>query len=289
LNLLVFQEQFPDEKACEAYLIQKRWPEGYVCERCGSKESWYLPGRRAFECQYCSAQKTITADTLFHRSRTPLKEWFLAIYLVTESKKGISGLELQKHLGHRDERRAYHMKGLIQKAMAARDSQYKLNGYVEIDEAFFGGAHAGKRGRGSENKTTVLVGVSVDNNDRPQYVKFETLPDLKGHTLERKVKEMVLKESFIVTDGYKGYSALNSNYEHLACTMNIPKLNQDYLPWVHILISNAKRFLLGTHHSVKHLSAYLAEFAWRFNRRFCNLFDRMLVSAIDYKPLYNLS
>jgi DNA-directed RNA polymerase subunit RPC12/RpoP len=98
MNLLEFQEQFPDEAACERHLIAKRWPEGYVCQQCGSKESWYIPARRAFECPYCGAQKTITADAMFHRSRTPLKEWFLAIYLVTESKKGVSGLALQRHL-----------------------------------------------------------------------------------------------------------------------------------------------------------------------------------------------
>lgn len=288
MNLLEFQEQFSSEADCERHLVERRWPEGYVCESCGSKEAWYITARRAFECKHCRAQKTITSDTMFHRSRTPLREWFLAIYLVTESKKGISGLELQRHLGHGDERRAYRLKERIQQAMQARDNRYTLAGYVEIDEAFFGGAHPGKRGRGSENKTAVLVGVSVDEEDRPRYVKFEILPDFKGETLEKTVGGMVDKGSFVVTDGYAGYNGLQEDYEHLPCTMERPELNQEYLPWVHIVISNAKRFILGTHHAVKRLPAYLAEFAWRFNRRFCNLFDRMIVSAIQYKPAYLL-
>jgi transposase-like protein len=87
-----------------------RWPEGYVCELCGSKETWYMSSRRSFRCQHCNNQRSITADTLFHASHKSLLEWFLARYLVTESKKGISAVELAHHLGMRDSRRAARMK-----------------------------------------------------------------------------------------------------------------------------------------------------------------------------------
>jgi len=207
---------------------------------------------------------------------------------MTESKKGISGLELARHLGMKDERRAYRLQARIREAMAHREEQYGLEGYVEIDEAFFGGVHpGGKRGRGAEGKTQVLVAVSVNEKDRPDYVKFRVIPDAKGKTLKETVSQTVAEGSFVVTDGYRGYNGLKeTGYDHLPCKITQPEENQTYLPWVHILISNAKRFILGTHHSVKNIPAYLNEFSWRFNRRFCNLFERVLVSAISYQPQY---
>ena len=287
MNLLAFQEKFPDELACEQFLIAKRWPEGYICELCDSRAYWYVQKLRRFECKGCHHQKSITADTMFHRTRTPLREWFLAIYLMSESKKGISGLELAHHLGMKDERRAYRLQARIREAMSHREEQYVLEGYVELDDAFFGGVRRdGKRGRGAEGKTKVLVAVSVDENDRPQYAKFMVVGDLKQPTLEEKIRQYVEKKTFVVTDGYRGYNILDDHYDHLAVTMDDPGDNQSYLPWVHILISNAKRFVSGTHHAVKNTQAYLNEFAWRFNRRFCNLFERLIVSALHYQPDY---
>src|SRR5436190_5730157 len=98
LNLLEFQSKFPDEASCELHLIASRWPEGFVCSGCRSKECWYFGKRRTFQCKQCKRQESITANTMFHRSRTPLREWFLAIYLICESKKGVSGLALARHL-----------------------------------------------------------------------------------------------------------------------------------------------------------------------------------------------
>jgi len=92
MNLLEFQEKFSTEEDCEQYLIEKRWPDGYVCESCGCVEAWYWEHTRCFECKACRMQRSITSGTMFHRTRTPLREWFLAIYLMTESKKGISRL-----------------------------------------------------------------------------------------------------------------------------------------------------------------------------------------------------
>lgn len=288
VNLLEFQEIFVSEEDCEQFLMKQRWPEGYVCEQCACVESWYWSHKRSFECKGCRAQKSLTGGTMFHRSRTPLKEWFLAIYLMTESKKGISGLELARHLGMKDERRAYRLQARIREAMAHREEQYELEGYIELDEAFFGGARpGGKRGRGAEGKTQVLVAVSVNENDKPEYVKFQVIPNARSETMEKAILKSVDSGSFIVTDGHPSYNGLQEKgYEHLPCKLKDPEDNQTYLPWVHILISNAKRFILGTHHSVKNVSAYLNEFSWRFNRRFHNLFERMIISSISYQPQY---
>jgi transposase-like protein len=288
LNLLEFQSKFIDELACEQHLIQMRWPEGFVCGKCKSKNAWYIQSRRTFQCKHCDHQESITANTMFHRSRTPLKEWFLAIYLICESKKGVSGLALARHLGMKDERRAYTLKNHIQKAMAERNQGYLLEGFVEVDEAFFGGKTRGQ-GTGTTGKTSVLVAVSVNEQDRPNFVRFKVIDNLQGKTIETAAQTMLAATCQVVTDGHASHSHFSGIFqEHIACTQDKPEQSKEYLPWVHILISNAKRFILGTHHSVQYLQNYLEEFAWRFNRRFGNLFNRMIISALNYKPVYSL-
>ncbi len=279
LNLLEFQERFPDEDACEAYIIQARWPDGYVCEACGSKEAWYLNGRRSFECRHCTNQRSITADTMFHASHTPLREWFLAIYLMTESKKGISALELARHLGMSDTRRASRLKKRIQEAMTARNERYLLNGFVEMDEAVF-----------VEDGENVNVMVAVSREEKtgnPKYVRFRVVENMKAATLESAATSCIDPSSDIATDAHPSHNSLGEVFnEHISCRQDTPSDAAEYLPWVHVLISNAKRFINGTHHAVNHLQGYLEEFSWRFNRRFCNLFHRMIVASVSYKPAY---
>lgn len=280
MNLLEFQTLFPDETACEQYLLQRLWPQGFQSPHCGGQGGWYLKARRSFECQHCHRQESVTAQTLFHRSRSPLREWFLAIYLICESKKGISVLELAHHLGMKDERRAERMKKRIQAAMGERNDRYLLQDFVEFDEAFF--VEAGE-------SVPVAVCVSVNEQDRPEYVRFQVLDNLKGGTVEAAAKKCVAPEAVVVTDGHPSHNGFKAHFqEHIACVQRVPALCREYLPWVHILISNAKRFIGGTHHAVNHLQGFLDEFAWRFNRRFCDLFDRMILSSLTYKPGYLL-
>jgi transposase-like protein len=129
--------------------------------------------------------------------------------------------------------------------------------------------------------------VALSEEDRPTDVKFKVVESLDKNTIEKTLTESIKPNSMVVTDGYKGFSGLSKiGFEHVPFTMQTPKDNQAYLPWVHILISNAKRFILGTHHSVKYLQSYLDEFSWRFNRRFCNLFERLLNTGLSRKPAY---
>jgi hypothetical protein len=240
-----------------------------------------MSARRYFQCRHCNNQRSITADTLFHSSHTPLLEWFLAIYLVTESKKGVSALELAHHLGMRDSRRAARMKKRIQKAMTIRNERYLLQGFVELDEAVFI--------ENGEN-TNVLVAVSLEEKTgRPKYVRFQVVENMKATTLESAAVSVIDASSDIATDAHPSHNNLGEHFnEHISCKQEKPSDAAQYLPWVHVLISNAKRFINGTHHAVNHLQGYLEEFSWRFNRRFCDLFNRMLVTSIDYKPVYRL-
>jgi len=291
MNLIEFQQRFSSEEDCIEYLIQQRWPEGYRCTRCGHGESGYHPARRHFQCKACKYQQTITAGTMFHRTRTPLLEWFWSIYWMSNSKKGISVLELQRLLGAKDYERVHRIKRRIQEAMDNRESLYQLDGFVEVDEAFFGGARSGKPGRGAENKAIVLVSVSVLDTDKPGYAKMKVIENASAKSIQETIQEQVKPGTTIASDQWPSYYKLTEKgYEHIACPIQKPQDNQTFLPWVNILISNAKRFILGTHHSVKleNLQNYLSEFCFRFNRRLFNngLFQRTLFAGLCYQPPY---
>lgn len=285
MDLLAFTEKFPTEKACIDHIISLRYPDGFICDHCGHHGGWYLNARRAFQCKSCNRQRSITADTVFHGSKVPLREWFLMMHLLSTSKKGMSALALQRQLPKHDENTIRLMLKKLHAVMHERNGMYKLAGEIEIDDAFFGGClPGGKRGKGSENKKKVLVMVSVDEvRDCPLYVQMQVVDGLKKETLEAEIEAHVEKGSTAITDGYSGYSGLEAaGYEHADFVGLKGQDNQAYMPWVNIMISNAKRFISGTHHSVGYLQRYLDGFCWRFNRRFMNLFDRLLHASLQH-------
>ncbi len=293
MNLLEFQEQFTTEEECIAYLVEKRWPDGYVCEGCGSKEASYHTGHRRFQCKYCKRQKSITADTMFHRSQTPLKEWFLAIYLMSQSKKGISSLELQQHLGAKDERRMAHIQSLIRQAMGSRESHYQLTGFVHADDTLFGGKSNRSEGKsGLENKVRVQVNLSIDKEtDEPKYLKMKVVPDGTQESALKAFKSSVVAGSYVWSDGGTNYQDLcEEGYKHVGFVIHERSDCETHFKWLNTVISNAKRFVLGTHHSVspEKLQEYLDEFCYRFNRR-CfgsQIFPRALAIALLFLPAY---
>ena len=132
-----------------------RWPNGFVCPHCEHGEAWYFKTRKILECKNCRTETSVTAGTIFHKTRTPLLKWYWLIYRMATDKVGTSVAEMQRLLEIKDYKTAWLMGHKIRKAMADRDSRYTLAGLVEMDESFFGpGGHI--RGRGSENKSTVL-------------------------------------------------------------------------------------------------------------------------------------
>lgn len=286
LSLLTFQKKFDTITKCETYLFKQRWSTGYICPVCGNKEYYYIKTRKQYECSKCKHQTSITAGTVMHGTRTSLKKWFWTIYLSSTDKGGISALNLKKKIGV-SYPTAWLMLHKIREAMKARDAQYQLAGLIEVDEAYFGGKDEnGKRGRGT-NKTKVLIQVSTTEEGKPEFAKLTIIPDVKGETVLKTIKENVKEESTIKTDGYRSYNDLSSkNYNHETV---------DYImKWVHIVISNAKTFVLGTYHGAckEHLQMYLDEFSYRFNRRFWEgqLFNRLLGACagsetITYKKL----
>jgi transposase-like protein len=281
MGLLEFQERFPEERECYDYLAKVRFPKGFFCPRCGSSTAGKVATRGLWQCKTCRAQVSITAGTMFHRTRTPLRQWFWAIFLVAKDKRGHSALQLSKELNI-PYARAWLMIHKIRSAMAHRDLQYKLDGIVEMDETYFGSPDRGKRGR-STRRTKAIVAVGVTGDNKPRFAKIATVRRLDSRTVKAFARPNIAKGSMIRTDGlniYRGLAKIGFSHQP---TVNPGKADGDLLHWTHVIISNAKAFILGTFHGLgkKHLQDYLNEFCYRFNRRYrdAELFDRLLLAC----------
>lgn len=263
-----FCEVFPTEEACRKKLFQMRWPEGYVCPKCGGKEYGYHEGKNAYQCKdkYCRHQGSLTAGTIMERTHLPIKIWFWAIFLMAADKRGTSATYLSRTLKIRY-KSAWLLLQKLRSAMGNRDVQYLLNGIVEFDDTYFGGpTKGGKRGRGT-SKTKVLVAFSKDAMGKPQHLKMRVVPNLKGKTVGNFAQDTIAEKTIIETDAYRSYrKPLSEKYNH---KWDVYESNAEMLAWLHTIVSNAKAFVQGTFHGLDrlHLQRYLDEFCWRFNRR----------------------
>jgi transposase-like protein len=224
---------------------------------------------------------------MFHRTRTPLQQWFWAVFLISRDKRGHSALQLSKELSI-PYPRAWLMMHKILAAMAHRDATYRLDGIVEMDEAYFGAPDPGKRGR-STGRAKALVAVGLTPDGRPRFARIQTIRRLDARSVEAFAAAAITSGSTIRTDGLSAYNGLKARgYTHEP-TVAPGKTKEDVLHWAHIVISNAKAFITGTFHGLgdRHLQQYLAEFCYRFNRRHreAELFDRLLFACATAVPL----
>ena len=293
LTVHQFRVLYGDEAKCVAQLSRMHWPEGFRCLRCGGASRGYMVARRLHECAACGYQASVTAGTIFHKTRTPLTSWFWAIYRMSSDKKGISAVQLAKEIGV-SYPTAWLMQHKIRKAMADRDRGYTLSGLIEADEGYVGGEEHGEaqKGRGAKSKQVVAVAVervSEGRNGRPPipgFAALAVLPDAGADSLNGFLTGRIRPGSHVLTDGWSGYWKVSQQgLEHTAVKVGRePGAASRLFPWVHITLSNLKRFLLGTHHQVanKHLSRYVAEFNYRLNPRTMeqDLLTRLLRAAI---------
>lgn len=283
ISLLEFNQRFPSQKECIEHLFNLRWPNGFICPRCNSPQYGFHSGRFLYQCKDCKYQASLTAGSVMHKTRTPLMVWFWTIFMVACDKRGHSALSISKELKI-SYWIAWTLLQKIRRAMAEQDRRYKLKGIVELDDAYWGDKDKGKkRGRGT-TQSKVLVAVSTDTQkEHAGFVKMEVVKKLNQDTVSKFVKENIEPGSKIQTDDLNIYNALaDLGVEH----EQYPLVSGEKpLPWVHIIISNAKTFCLGTYHRFgrKHLQAYLDEFCYRFNRRFWEdqLFDRLLTACTN--------
>jgi transposase-like protein len=292
-----FERQFSTDEQCREYLFNIRYPKGFHCPKCGFGKAW-LTGRGKYQCQSCGKDNSVIAGTIFQSTHTPLMLWFRAIWYVVAQKQGTNALNLQRVLGLGSYQTAWTMLHKLRRAMVRPDRE-KLQGCIEIDEAYIGGvSKTGKRGRGSEGKTLVAIAVEI-NDDKIGRIRLKPIEDASSEQLLSFVEETIESGSTIITDGWKSYAGLKTmNYIHEI--MNTKDISVDeLLPHVHTTVSLLKRWILGTFQgscSKEHLAYYLDEYSFRYNRRKSNsrglLFLRLLENAVQietttYKELIN--
>ena len=280
--------QYPDEQSCKNKWKEIRIKQGVVCPKCDCKEYWWKSDKECFECKCCHHRQSLRSGTIMLGSQLPFRYWFIAMHLLTSTKKSISASELQRQLWHKNYNPIWAM----------------LTGTIELDEGFFSTEVADsekdkplRRGRGSQKKSKVLVmaetaeGDGCNTNDRKptavKHIKMIVIGDLKSETIDKQVKIHIDMDSIINSDDSTSYTNFkNLVKEHHAQVIPHDQIGK-LLPWVHVAISNAKRLLLDIYHDIssEYLKSYLNEFCYKFNRRYFGdgLFDRMLLAGITYK------
>lgn len=295
-TLPVFVERFGTDAQCRAFLVRALWPDGFCCAGCGHRAAWSHHKRLIEECRSCGKQHSILAGTIFEQTKTGLAKWFLAIYLVTSSKGGISAMELKRQLGFGSYQTAWSWLHKIRRAMIKPDRE-PLQARVEVDETLVGGARPGKSGRGADGKTVVVGAVEAKpgkGRKRPLgRLRLAAIPDASAKSLESFLETDTAKPLTVTTDGWAGYHGLDAKgYAHEAINLSATWGDAGLrLPAIHLVFSLAKRWLLGTHHGAvrpKHLQRYLDEYVFRFNRRKAKAvshgFARLIQHAVKTPP-----
>lgn len=264
-----FQDRFASDALCLEYLADCRWPEGFECPGCGGRHAWVLERRHLWQCSNCALQTSVTAGTVMHATRTPLRTWFWAAYLVATHHPGISAKQLQRQLALSRYETAWLILQKLRRAMVAPERTL-LTGEVEIDEFFIGGHEDGLKG-GRQHGKKALVGAAIEVRGQGSgRLRLQVLHNSQAKTLEAFTKATTAKGAIVHTDGLFSYNGLPKlGYEHRPRKVASVPADEQLLPRVHRAISNLKAWMHGTHRGVspEHLPVYLDEYVFRHNRR----------------------
>lgn len=281
-----FLAWFGTDAQCADYLDWLRWPCGFVCPKCNVSHGWKGPDGR-WRCAGCAGRFSVTAGTIFHRTRTPLTVWFDTAWRLCSSRTGISAVELQEQMQLGSYQTAWAMLHRYRTVMV-RPGRDTLRGDVEVDEAFLGGPKHGVRGRGALGKT-LIAGAVERAGDGFGRARLAVIDSADASTLRRFLADHVAPGATVHTDGLSSYpSATRGLYEHSPTSVSASgRAAHEVLPAVHTVFGMAKRWLLGTHQGAvrpAHVQAYLDEWVFRFNRRNSAsrglLFYRLLSQAV---------
>lgn len=281
------EKRFSSEQACREYIFMLRWPEGFICPRCGGKTPW--PMRRGlWKCGDCNYQVSVTAGTIFQDSHLPLTTWFRAMWYVTSQKNGMSAQGLQRVLGLGSYKTAWALLHKLRRAMV-RPGRDRLMGTVEVDETYWGGDEEGVVGRLTEEKAMIIVAAEEDGKGIGR-IRLRRIPDITKASLHGFIKQAIEPGSTVTTDGLTAYRGMEG-YTHARRVQCHQPEDEHLLPRVHRVVSLLKRWLLGTHQGAighEHLDYYLDEFTFRFNRRKSasrgKLFYRLAQNAVQIAP-----
>lgn len=293
LSMPEFYERYGTEAKCRAAVQAARWPEGFVCPACGgaARTSFERGGLRYWQCGGCERQCSLISGTLFEASKLPLTRWFLAMQLLTQAKNNVSALELRRQLGV-SYRSAWLLKHKIMEAMRLCEQDRELDGRVEMDDAFLGGERSGgKAGRGSENKVPIVAAVQTTPDGHPVVACLRQ----QAHTEEEVgvfAAHHLAPSATVVSDGlwcFRAIGLVGAEHERIVTGGGKAAVKLAQFKAVNILLGNLKTAITGTYHAfdfAKYAHRYLAEFQFRFNRRFNmkTLLPRLLAALVGAPP-----
>lgn len=297
LSLPEFHALYGTEQQCEDALVASRWPGGWRCAHCACKRFFLTrngPGRQLWECFLCGYQSSSIVGTVMEHTKLPLRLWFLAMYLMTQNKNAISALALKRQLGV-CYRTAWLLKHKLMQAMAQRDAPYRLEGRVEIDDAYLGGERAGSinGGRKAANKTAFVAAVQTLPDGHPLYMCLTPVVDFTNEEMQQWARQHLAPGSHVVSDGTPAFAQVRqvkATHERYVTGGGRKGAQTPQLHWVNTMLGNLKTSIAGTYHSfdhAKYAARYLAEFCYRFNRRFDlpSMLPRLLRALAVTKPL----
>ena len=294
MNIISLLDRFNSEDACLDYLESLRWPRGVACPRCGDMGATEIKDRRQWDCKGCEYHFSVTSGTIIHDSHLPIRKWLLAIYLMCESKKGISARQLHRQLGIGSYRTAWYLSHRIRKAMGNNPfTGPTLFGVVEVDETLVGGKKRNVGSGSKEGKTWIAGAIQRETGQ----IRVERIPNIKRHTLHDFIGRTVTDGAeAIYTDELKSYVGIgdpNTRHETVSHSAEEWVVGDVHTNGIEGVWSLFKRSIIGTFHkmSLKHMDRYLEELEWRFNNRdnpniFRDTMERVVnTGTLTYKEL----
>jgi transposase-like protein len=294
LSMQEFFALYGTEQQCEEAVIAWRWPEGFRCPRCdGSHRTQF---RRAellyFQCASCQYQCSLIAGTIFGSTKLPLRTWFMGMHLLTKAKTNVSTLELSRDLAL-SYRSALLMKHKIMETMRLREQPRTLSGRVEIDDSYLGGQRSGgKPGRGSENKVPFVCAVQTTEDGQAVRACLSLRPFTNEAMIEFAAQSLALPLT-VVSDGLPCFAALAADggiHKRIVTGGGKAASAMPQFAAVNTLLGNLKTAMTGAYHAIdfkKYGHRYLAEFQYRFNRRFdlSSILQRLVRAVLQTKPV----
>jgi transposase-like protein len=268
-----FERRYGTEEQCREAVIAARWPHGFQCPGCGSQRHSMVTTRDLFQCSDCRLQTSPIAGTIFASTKLPLRTWFRALYHMTQSKQGISSIELGRRLGV-TQTTAWKIKHKLAQVMLERDASKQMTGRVEIDDAYVGGERTGgKRGRGAEGKTPFVAAVETTDDGKPVRIKLRRVTSFCTHSIASFAKTSLAPDCTVVSDGLRcfgGVAEAGCSHQVVVIGSGALAARTPAFKWANTALGNIKASITGTYRAIstQHVPRYLAEFECRFNRRY---------------------
>jgi hypothetical protein len=305
-----FSKMFDNERECVHFFKELRERHGLKCRSCQSKRMSWISTQDRWECLDCKAKTTIRSGTIMMHSKVPLSVWFNCIYMMLNTKKAVSAMDMQQRLGLKRYETTWVLMHKIRAAMGRQNKRTAaLGGMIELDDAFFKvnkdthdpHPELFRGGRGSKGQQQVLLAVEsierigdkkrndLQENTRAGRLRMAVVSDGKGQTMKYKVQGWVKANSVVKSDAYGGFNRVKDIVGEHTAKVIPPEQGHVVLPWVHMAISNAKRCFRGIYHSMsrEYLQGYLDEFSYKFNSRFSKqrsifeLFDELCYGRLQ--------